>query len=549
MAVDRNNRFGGRPTVVLSALVVAIVVGVGAAIADHGGAAESPGATAAGSTTPTAVPIVARPASVAPVQRLVGEASTFDSSSGGWTGQSATLSRATTAASGAGSLQIDGSDPVGGSMTVWSPREEATGGDRYVATASVRAVTAVRGAQSEIRFIDAAGTVTDTETGQLLTDSLGGWLRLPGAVGISPKGTTQIQLGITFPVVGAGAVHLVDDAMIAQTPGGSTNVVGPLHAAGTQILEGDGTPLMMRGLQRFGLEGGTKTPMPTESEIAQLKLWGANEVRISLGEQKWLTTSCHYQRNYPQVVDQVVHWVTSRGMVALLNLHFSSIGPCGTPGLTPMADSPGSVTFWQEVATRYKDNPLVAFDLFNEPHVPQSVWLDGGTFTADGQTVQAAGMQRLYDVVRGTGATNLIVVSGLDYADHPPTAVVQGTNIAYGAHAYQCTTGPPPGCTTPNPFDAAVPLHHWVAFGQTHPVIVTEFGYPAGDSSAYNSSVIRYAEAHHWGWSGFAWDGGTGGLYDLIQADTASDGVREPNPAGMPLLAGFARNTLARPAH
>jgi hypothetical protein len=148
--------------------------------------------------------------------------------------------------------------------------------------------------------------------------------------------------------------------------------------------------------------------------------------------------------------------------------------------------------------------------------------------------------------VRGTGATNLVVVSGLDFADHAPGAVVEGANVAYGAHAYQCTTGPPPGCRTPHPYDAAVPLHHWASFGRTHPVVVTEFGWPAGDSGSYNASVIQYAEAHHWGWSGFAWDGGTGGLYDLIQSHPASDGVVEPNPSGMPLLAGFARNTLAR---
>ena len=69
-----------------------------------------------------------------------------------------------------------------------------------------------------------------------------------------------------------------------------------------------------------------------------------------------------------------------------------------------MADSPGAITFWQEVATRYKDNPLVAFDLFNEPHVPQSVWLDGGTLRPPtGRPSHAAGMQQLYDAVRGTG--------------------------------------------------------------------------------------------------------------------------------------------------
>lgn len=533
--------------VVAMVMFTVIVVGVvGVAIAYRGGV--SPPGPAASPTVPATIPLMVHPAvSIAAVQRLTGQASRFDGSTGKWTARHATLSTvATPTHGGSGALKVSDSAAVGGSMTAWSPQVGALGGDRYVATAYVRAVTTASGAAVRLRFIGAGGTVTDTEVGQLLTDSSSTWSELPAVAAISPKGTTAVQLGISVPVAGNGEADLVDDATIAQTPGGSTRVVGPLRAVGAQIIQGNGEPLIIRGLQRFGLEGGTANPLPTDAEIGQLKLWGANEVRISLGEQKWLATSCHFQAGYPAVVDQVVHWVTSRGMVALLNLHFGAIGACGTPGLTKMADSPGAITFWQEIAARYRDNPLVAFDLFNEPRVGSSVWLHGGTFTADGQVVQAAGMQQLYNAVRGTGATNLVVVSGLDFADHPPTQLVQGVNIAYGAHAYQCENGPPPQCKTPRPFDASVPLGHWVTFAKTNPVIVTEFGWPANNDGTYNANVIDYAEAHGWGWSGFAWDGGTGGLFDLVDAHPASDGTTiEPNNSAMPLVAGFARNTLA----
>jgi hypothetical protein len=210
-----------------------------------------------------------------------------------------------------------------------------------------------------------------------------------------------------------------------------------------------------------------------------------------------------------------------------------------------MADSPGAITFWQEVASRYKSNPLVAFDLFNEPQkISQSTWLYGGTFTANGQTYDATGMQALYQTVRSAGAANLVVISGLDYADHPPAHALAGVNIAYGAHAYQCTQSPPPSCAIANPYDAGVPLHHWLDFAKTYPLIVTEFGFPDhGVDGTYNANVISYADQQNWSWSGFAWDGGTDGLYDLVQAHPASDGQTiEPNPAGMALVAGFAAN-------
>jgi hypothetical protein len=523
-------------------LILIVLVGVGVLIAGRNGSSP-PALAAAGSGSVKPLPV---PQPLRPTQVLTGNAAGFDHSVGGWTSSDSTLSTSSTAPyAGNSALQADVDSATGGKLTVWSPQVDAKQQDRYVATAYVRAVTASRAAQAELRFIDRHGKVTDTEIGNPLTDSASKWLQLPPVAAISPLGTAKVQLGIVFPVVGAGAMHSVDSAAIEETPGGSADVAGPLSTRGSQILDGHGRPIVLRGLQRFGLEGGTKTPLPTNAEIGQLKLWGANEVRISLGEQKWDATNCHYEAGYAKQVDQVVHWVTSRGMVALLNLHFATNGDCGTPGLTTMADSPGAITFWQEVATRYKDNPLVAFDLFNEPEkISQTTWLYGGTFTANGKSYEAAGMQSLYQTVRATGASNLVVISGLDYADHAPSHPVQGVNIAYGAHAYQCTQSPPPSCTTPDPYDAGVPLQHWLDFAKTHPLIVTEFGFPDhGVDGTYNANAISYAEQHGWSWSGFAWDGGTDGLYDLVQARPASDGKTiEPNGAGMPLVAGFAAN-------
>lgn len=538
-----HERLEGRAGLVGVALVITVVVAVGAIIANQSPGPPKPPASTSATVSPRPVP-----APISPLQRLRGDAATFNGSTGGWTGSGATLTGSATADHGAGALSMVASSPPAGSMTAWSPPEPARQLDRYVGTADLRAVSQAGGVRAKLRFIDASGNVTDTEPGQLLPDSASDWTAVAPVAAIAPAGTAQVQLGINFPAVAAGAKHLVDDASIAQTPGGSANVVGPLTTRGTQIIDGRGQPLILRGLQRFGLEGGTQTPLPTNAEMAQLKLWGANEVRISLGEQKWLNTNCHYQSDYPKVVDQVVHWVTSRGMVALLNLHFATNGDCGTPGLTPMADSPGAITFWQEVASRYKNNPLVAFDLFNEPDVPQDTWLYGGEFSANGETIQAAGMQQLYDTVRGTGAQNLVVVSGLAEAEQPPTQLVGGVDIAYGIHAYQCSTVAPPQCPVPRPYDGSVPLSHWTGFAKQHPVLVTEFGFPDyGVDGRYNRSVVAYATAHGWGWSGFAWDGGTDGLFDLVQNHTASDGTTvEPNAGGMALLAGFAKN---RPAH
>jgi hypothetical protein len=550
---------GTRGVLVLSALTLTVVAALAVVIANQDG--PPPPVVPKPAPTPT-VPTVKAVPPLQPLQRLTGTAANFDTSTGDWTGTGAAVAQVSMPAhSGSGALKLTA---TGGSMTAWAPLERAAGGNRYVGTGFVRAAGAPRDARALIRFTNADGS-TDLETGQLVTDSTGAWTALPDVAAISPPGTKSIRLGVQVPAASPGVAQLFDDMSLEQTAGGSKPVVGPLFAVGSQILQANGKPLIMRGLQRFGLEGGTKTPLPTDGEIAQLKQWGANEVRISLGEQKWIATSCHYERGYPEAVDKIVQSVTSRGMVAMINLHFSALLPCGKPGLTPMADSPGSITFWQEVASRYRNNPLVAYDLFNEPNVSQSTWLDGGPITESDQTVQAAGMQQLYNAVRDAGAKNLVVISGLGYASRPPTELVQGANIAYGIHAYTCEASPPPSCTTPHPYDAATgPLANWLSFAKTHAVVVTEFGWPDGDNGTYNANVIAFAEAHHWGWSGFAWDGGTGGLFDLVQSKPAqvdpsvsvpdyatiglSQGTIEPNAGGMPFVAAFARNAAARSA-
>jgi hypothetical protein len=102
----------------------------------------------------------------------------------------------------------------------------------------------------------------------------------------------------------------------------------------------------------------------------------------------------------------------------------------------------------------------------------------------------------------------------------------------------------------PKPYDGSIPLERWVSFSTHNPVLVTEFGFPDyGVNGRYNASIITFAEAEGWGWSGFAWDGGTDGLFDLVQNKPASDGTTiEPNQGGMPLVAGFALNQRSQQA-
>jgi hypothetical protein len=235
-------------------------------------------------------------------------------------------------------------------------------------------------------------------------------------------------------------------------------------------------------------------------------------------------------------------------MVAMLDLHFNAIVPCSKPGLQEMADAPKAMTFWRQVADRYKDNPLVAFDLYNEPNnISNAVWRDGGSANHAGVPFAAAGMQQLYDAVRGTGAKNLVFLSGNHWGNEfPSTAPLAGYNVVYAVHAYTCPGLLPPGCGNPAPYDPSSILEPWVAVSTKVPVMITEFGWPDRNDGRYIANVIRFADAHGWGWTAFAWDGSTSGQFDML-ADVGPGASYEPTPAGMVVITGLL-TTAAPPS-
>eukprot|EP00026_Physarum_polycephalum_P008137 Phypoly_transcript_08215.p1 GENE.Phypoly_transcript_08215~~Phypoly_transcript_08215.p1 ORF type:complete len:140 (+),score=19.14 Phypoly_transcript_08215:449-868(+) len=126
-----------------------------------------------------------------------------------------------------------------------------------------------------------------------------------------------------------------------------------------------------------------------------------------------------------------------------------------------MADA-NSIAFWTQMANKYKDNHMVMFELYNEPHdISWDAWRNG-----QGNIV---GMQQLYNAVRATGANNIVMIGGLNWAFDASGVLngfaIHGNNIVYTSHPYDY-----PG-KQPSDWDAA--------FGNlaaTYPVILTEFG-------------------------------------------------------------------------
>jgi endoglucanase len=206
-----------------------------------------------------------------------------------------------------------------------------------------------------------------------------------------------------------------------------------LHVVDAQLIDATGEPIRLLGINRAGTEyaciqgWGIFDGPHDAAAIAAMRTWGINAVRVPLNEQCWLGVEgvpealggAAYQR-------AIRRWVAAlrlAGLYVILDLHLAA--PAGTRAdkLLPMPDRDRAPTFWREVATAYRDDSAVLFDLFNEPYPDNNrdteeawrCWRDGGS--CRGLPYQAAGMQELIDAVRDTGAENVILLGGIQYAN------------------------------------------------------------------------------------------------------------------------------------
>jgi hypothetical protein len=127
-------------------------------------------------------------------------------------------------------------------------------------------------------------------------------------------------------------------------------------------------------------------------------------------------------------------------------------------------------------------------------------------------------MQDLYNAVRATGAANLVVIGGPNWAyelSEVPNHRVVGNNIVYATHPYDY-----PG-KQPSDWDRA-----FGALAATDPIIATEFGnYDC--SPGYYKAFVDYAQAHKISWTAWAWYPGGCGFPGII-----TDSKGTPNAPG-----------------
>ncbi len=291
----------------------------------------------------------------------------------------------------------------------------------------------------------------------------------------------------------------------------------PLKVVGTQLQNSAGAPVRLRGVNTASMEWTSDGEGHIlETVMIALRDWHANVIRLPLSQDRWFGKAPEQTdkgKYYRILVRQVVDAVSMAGGYIVLDLHWSNAGDWGKNIGQHFMPDENSLSFWVDVAEAYKNHPAVLFGLYNEPHnVGWDIWQKGGQVTERAtqktpvRTYKAVGMQPLLEAVRSTGASNVVIVGGLDWAyDYSgilagrQLADPDGNGVLYDNHAY------------PNKGDT---VERWIAKMETAakvlPVFVGEFGpeprkgLGAEKDEPWVRHVLQALKDHDWNWA--AWD-------------------------------------------
>jgi len=345
-----------------------------------------------------------------------------------------------------------------------------------------------------------------------------GFARLSGralAAGLMGLVVTAKTASAEGTAVGTGAdmaprTEATTGAIAGVVPGAPNFAI---HVSGNDLVNNEGQAVRLVGVDRSGTEyacaeGWGIFDGPSDAtSVSAMASWGVNAVRVPLNEDCWLGINGVSGRwggeRYQRAIEQYVSVLGEDHIVAILDLHWSAPGGTLALGQQNMADADHSVTFWRSVASAFRADPAVMFDLYNEPHdISWQCWLDGCVVPASstGPAWRAAGMQALVDAVRATGATQPIVLEGVDWAgdvsrwlpDLPWDPLHQ--EVA-SIHVYSFS-----GCSQASCWNA-----NYAPLAKTIPVIAGEVG-QNGCSGGFADGFLDWADIHNISYLAWTWD-------------------------------------------
>ena len=308
---------------------------------------------------------------------------------------------------------------------------------------------------------------------------------------------------------------------------------------GNRLVDRHGETVRLLGVNRSGaeyacVEEGSFFDSPTDAaSIEAMKSWHINAVRLPLNESCWLGIGEVRPdlggSAYRTAVRGYVEALEQAGLYVILDLHWAAPSGHTATGLLLMPDADNAAEFWRSVASEYRGDRSVLFDLFNEPHdVGWACWLAGcQMYDRWFGLNQAVGMAELLAVVRSTGARQPVLLAGLDWASEPrgwlahvPADPAQA--IVASVHSYDYLPCMPGSCRKA-----------LANIARRYPVVTGELG-EIDCRRRYVNPYMDWADRHGISYLGWTWN--TEGRWDCAGGPSLiRDWTGNPTPYGVGL--------------
>ncbi len=274
-----------------------------------------------------------------------------------------------------------------------------------------------------------------------LRGSSDGWLERSRLL-IVPEGAAVLEFMPALFSVQAGALD-IDDVVLRRATA-EPYEVGPaspeLHVEGNRVLTAEDDEVWLQGVNIPSLEWAVEGERVERSLEVAIDEWHASIIRLPVSCSFWFGGGPGQEGDGSAYRDRVAGLIaacSAKGAYIILDLH------------EYRAPKRETLAFWHDAAARFSNHPGVLFGLLNEPHdIDWETWRNGGTVTEQPEGRPATewhspGMQRVLDVVRETGARNVVTVGGLDWA-YDLSGVVNGyaledasgNGVIYDSHIY-----------------------------------------------------------------------------------------------------------------
>jgi len=304
-------------------------------------------------------------------------------------------------------------------------------------------------------------------------------------------------------------------------------IAAPLSTSGRFIVDAHGERVRLAGVNWYGASEDFGVPVGLDSTdrcvLAKLiAAQGFNCVRFPFSlwmtEQaapvpdQYLLKNPDLQGSTPiQVYDACVKALTDEGLIVIPNCHLLDFGWCcsnnDTNGLwfNDRWDVAQFSAAWQDIATRYAANPLVAaMDIKNEPRSATvgGQTLNPGWGTGD-QTDFAAMYATVGNLIHQVNPHPLIICEGLSYAGdltgvaQHPVRLNEPDKVVYSMHDYSWY-GHPQGQSQAAYIAQMTKAGGYILNEGIAPVWVGEFGDNASSLSSPGGGGSWWADVQAW---------------------------------------------------